>query len=206
MKPLAAPLFVAALTALSAALLLAATQPIDMPAPTRMPEYARARETADTLITDTRALLMREIAAHGTARALGACATSALEVAARLEPEGWRVRRVSKLWRNPADAPDAYEAKVLDRFEGMRKRGTLTAQTEHAEVVVMAGRPTLRYLRPVTIPGEFCLQCHGSLTAMAKDVRVALRATYPKDRAYGYRVGDLRGAISIAVPVEHPQE
>lgn len=40
---------------------------------------------------------------------------------------------------------------------------------------------------------------------MASDVKVALRTSYPKDRAIGYRVGDLRGGISVAIPLEGPQ-
>lgn len=123
----------------------------------RLPQLALARATADSITAGTRALLMQEIAAHGTARALTACGTMALQEALRHEQEGWRVRRVSSQWRNPMDAPDGWESKALRRFEGLRKRGTLTPQTEWAEVVTLDGQPTLRYLRAVTIPGELCL-------------------------------------------------
>jgi hypothetical protein len=204
MKPLTTLATLAALCG-GALLLVAATQPLDLTAVQRMPEYAMARATADSVMSGTRALLMREIAAQGTARALSACGAMALQEATRHQQEGWRVRRVSRDWRNPADAPDRYETQALSRFEGLRRRGALTPQTESAEVVTLDGRPMLRYLRPVVIPNAFCLQCHGAPADLASDVKVALRVAYPKDRAIGHRVGDLRGAISIAIPVEGPQ-
>lgn len=180
-------------------------RPLDPEVAKRLPELAQARAAADSVTLGTRALLMREIAAQGTARALSACGTMALQEAMRHEQEGWRVRRVSAQWRNPADAPDRYEARVLRHFEALRKRGVPLAEVEWAEATTLDGRPVLRYLRPVAIANELCLQCHGEPFRMASDVRTALKASYPKDRAVGYRLGDLRGAISIAIPLEGPQ-
>lgn len=47
-----------------------------------------------------------------------------------------------------------------------------------------------------------CLACHG-----AKEERPAfVKENYPGDRAYGFEVGDLRGAYSVFVPLDVPGE
>jgi hypothetical protein len=175
-------------------------------APTSSREYALARATANEVLAGTRALLEREYAEKGAAGALGACAQVALDEARRHEQKGWRVRRVSTKYRNPADAPDRYEARVLREFAELGARGALRPEAEHVEIVVEKGRPTLRYLRPVFIGSPLCLNCHGAVADLEPAVRDSLRARFPKDRAIGYRMGDLRGAVSVAIPVEGPQE
>lgn len=192
---------VAAAAALGAAAALAAVGP----PPVARPEYQRARGIALQVLADTRALLEREIAAKGAAGALHACSAVALEEARKHEEPGWRVRRVTLKVRNPADTPDRYERRVLREFARLQDAGRLSAETEHVTVGVERGHPVLRYLKPITIPGPLCLNCHGPRGDLDAEVRAALRARYPNDRATGYRVGDLRGAISIRVPLESAQ-
>jgi len=48
-----------------------------------------------------------------------------------------------------------------------------------------------------------CLTCHGPTESIPEDVRAALRERYPDDKATGYAVGDLRGALwaeSVTTP------
>ncbi len=176
------------------------------PTPSDTPEVAQARATAQYVLVATHARLAGAMADQGPLGALQACGAVTQEEARKHEQAGWRVRRVSLRWRNPADAPDAYEAQVLKAFERMRRQGTLRPETEHVGVALLDGKPVVRYLKPITILGAQCLQCHGSRTSIPADVQAALRTAYPKDGATGYRVGDLRGAVSVAVPIEHPQE
>ncbi len=72
---------------------------------------------------------------------------------------------------NPKNRPDAWEEDALHRFE----QGDSEAITE----TTMKGRPYLRVLSPFVIE-ETCLKCHGH---------------------QGYKIGDVRGGISIAVPL-----
>jgi hypothetical protein len=44
-----------------------------------------------------------------------------------------------------------------------------------------------------------CLACHGSPKQFDVAVADLLREKYPDDRAVGYKVGDLRGAVSVRV-------
>jgi len=111
------------------------------------------------------------------------------------------VRRVSERVRNPGDTPEPYEAAVLRRFAELKARGGLGPATEHVEVVTEGGRQYLRYLRPIAIAGPVCLSCHGPTEQLGADVKTALKTFYPNDQATDYRVGDLRGAVSVKVPL-----
>ena len=70
------------------------------------------------------------------------------------------------------NAPDAWEAKALKAFE--------TGIPEITEVVELAGEPHLRFMRPWRTE-KACLKCHA---------------------AQGYKEGDIRGGISLDVPLK----
>jgi signal transduction histidine kinase/CheY-like chemotaxis protein len=90
-----------------------------------------------------------------------------------LEREGHAVRgHLTSL--NPIraeNAPDPWEAAALRRLAG--------GESEVSAVKMLAGEPQLRLMRPM-FTEERCLSCHA---------------------AQGYRVGDLRGGFSVAVPM-----
>ena len=162
-----------------------------------LPEYAQARDVARQVLEESRTLLMKELASKGAAGAVDACAAVALDLGRKHEAAGWRVRRVSTRLRNPADAPDAYEATVLGRFaaDGVKP------EAEHVGVSTEQGKRYLRYLKPIVIPGELCLKCHGDPASMDPKVVEILRSRYPQDRATEHQVGDLRGAVSVRIPL-----
>ena len=71
----------------------------------------------------------------------------------------------------PANAPDAWERAALQAFE--------TGTREVSSVEQLDGREYLRIMRPF-LTEEACLKCHA---------------------AQGYKVGDIRGGISVSVPM-----
>jgi hypothetical protein len=166
----------------------------------KLAEYQHAQDVAREVMEGTRALLMKEMQAKGAAGAIQACSAVALDLAKKHEREGWRIRRVSLKLRNPADAPDAFEERQLARFAAQHAEGKLPAEG-HAEVVKEAGRNYLRYMRPILISAPLCLQCHGTFEDMSPEVQSRLQQLYPNDRATGYRLKDLRGAVSIRIPL-----
>lgn len=172
-------------------------------APAELPKYREAQAIAKRIIEETRGLLFKEVGEKGPAGAIKACSAVALDLARKHEQRGWRIRRVSKKVRNPADIPDPYEVRVLDQFEALTVAGQLGPDTEHAEVVTEEGRPYLRYLKPIMIVSPICLICHGKAEDLVPEVRVQLQTLYPNDQATGYRLHDLRGAVSIKIPLEN---
>ena len=168
-----------------------------LPVAADMPEAARARVTAREVLEETRSVL--------EGAALRVCAAIAQNIARKHEGEGWRVRRVSEKVRNPADTPDADERDVLTFWARERADGRLKATDEHEELLTENGRRYFHYMRPILIAGPVCLQCHGEPAKLAPGVADALKELYPNDQATGYSVGDLRGAISVKIPMEAPQ-
>jgi hypothetical protein len=170
-----------------------------------LPALRSAQELALRIIEETRELMQVEVRSRGPAGALQQCSQIALGLAKQHEKEGWRVRRVSVKYRNPADAPDAYEARVLDEFAALKAKGELQVDTEHAEVVTEEGRQHLRYMKPIVMGSPVCLACHGGPQEIPPDVEAELQRLYPDDKATGYRVADLRGAVSVKIPLEAKQ-
>ncbi len=72
---------------------------------------------------------------------------------------------------NPANAPDAWEAAALARFE--------QGETEVFEFSEIAGDPYLRLMQPLKVNAG-CLKCHAF---------------------QGYKVGDVRGGVGVSVPM-----
>lgn len=129
--------------------------------------------------------------------ALGICADRAPQVARKIQEEyGLSVRRFALRTRNKRNEPDAYERKwfqeALQRYDG----GKGPAPKPTAEVV----DGELRYVRPILL-AEMCTKCHGTSEQITPDVRSALEQRYPDDDAIGFKPGDLRGAVSVRVPL-----
>jgi hypothetical protein len=161
---------------------------------------ARARRAAAGLTEQIRGLLGEELKKGSFAGAVDACSLKAqTAMRAFAVREGIAIRRVSLKYRNPADAPDAWETLKLRELEEQKKNGLLPAEV--SEVVTVKGRKTLRYLKPITIQ-QMCLTCHGSDEQIPADVKTILKSRYKNDKATGYQSGDLRGAVSVSVPLD----
>lgn len=73
---------------------------------------------------------------------------------------------------NPGNAPDPWETEALKSFE--------SGKNEITSVQMIEGKPYFRLIRPL-IAEEGCLKCHAH---------------------QDYKVGDIRGGISLSVPME----
>jgi Protein of unknown function (DUF3365) len=165
------------------------------------PEAEQARTVAGQVLERTKAVLQSALRDGQPAAALRVCASVAQGIAREHEQQGWRVRRVSDRVRNPADTPDAYEREVLRTWQEEKTAGRLAPTTERQEIVTEDGQSALRYMRPIFIAAPVCLQCHGQPAKLGPGVAEALRELYPGDQATGYSLGDLRGAISVRIPL-----
>lgn len=104
---------------------------------------------------------------------------------------GWRFEQLSRNHRAPDHAPDPEAEAVLHRMEEDTGLSGVWRRTR------LEGRPGWRYFRRIVVEPA-CLACHG-----AKEERPAfVRKGYPEDRAYGFEVGDLRGAYAVFVPAD----
>lgn len=171
------------------------------PAPPLSPEALEALETrADEAAKRLGETLVRElkaaVAAGGAVNAVNVCGDTALRVAKEFAADGVSMRRTSLKLRNVANAPDALERSVLERWS----RELPKVPESVAEVVDGPQGREYRFVKPIFVQG-ICTDCHGTPAALKDGVAAALAAKYPTDQATGYLEGELRGAISVRVPV-----
>lgn len=106
-------------------------------------------------------------------------------VGEKLQRSGIIVKQTSLKYRNDKNKPDGFESGVLKKFEAGKK-------DSYFEEAVVNGAKMARYMLPIQV-SKGCLVCHGD-PAGEKDVSGHVKE--------GYREGQLRGAISVMVPVK----
>jgi hypothetical protein len=137
--------------------------------------------------------------AGGPVNAIQVCNTRAPAIAAGFSGQkGWTVARTSLKYRNPDNAPDAWERKVLEQFEERKANGEDPKQMVYAEVVEDGRTKIFRFMKAIPT-GPVCLACHGEKIDAA--VEAEIQALYPDDQARGFNAGDIRGAFTITQPM-----
>jgi hypothetical protein len=58
------------------------------------------------------------------------------------------------------------------------------------------GFKSVRYLKPIITQAP-CLSCHGPAESISPEVKSIIDTNYPEDKATGYQINDLRGAVSV---------
>jgi len=102
---------------------------------------------------------------------------------------GWTVRQLAEKYRNPVNAADTEAARfihLLATDPGMQGIWIRTT---------MNGTPGMRYLRRIEVK-ESCMPCHGTRDSRPDFIKDG----YPRDRAYNFEVGDIRGVYSVFIP------
>jgi Protein of unknown function (DUF3365) len=132
----------------------------------------------------------------GPVKAIEVCNTVAPSIAAAQSQErGLDVRRTALKLRNPDNAPDEFERKVLEKFVADIAAGKDPKALAYAEAVKTDDGTELRFMKAIPT-GELCLKCHGG--NVAPEVKAAIGKLYPEDQATGFKAGDLRGAFSVS--------
>lgn len=159
---------------------------------------ARARAAADALAPDLAQMLMAELNANGPVSAVAVCADSAQARTAAHSRDGLQVRRVGTRLRNPANAPDSIESRLLTYLAEQQLAGTMPGEVMEVARGGDDEHWELRYLRPIALQ-PFCTTCHGDPTQIPAEVKAVIAERYPADQAVGYSPGELRGAVSVRV-------
>lgn len=170
------------------------------------PETARladeSRKIADALASQVKGDIGKAMEGGGPLRAIVVTRYNIPELASAVSRQtGARVALVSRKPRNPALAmPDAWENEVLAQFEARVERGERAESLEHFETVTEGSARYFRYMKAMPVSRQ-CLACHGSSEQISPAVKAQLGAEYPHDRATGYRVGQVRGAVTVKRPL-----
>lgn len=138
----------------------------------------------------------------GASAAVQVCSELAPSMTSRISREnGWRVTRVGTRVRNPLlGMPDAWEQTVLADFARRAAAGEPLQGMRFAAAVEEPNGRYFRFMQAIGVKPP-CLRCHGPAASLSPEVAALLKERYPHDRATGYQVGDLRGAVSIKQPM-----
>lgn len=105
---------------------------------------------------------------------------------------GVKVKRISLKERNPANSPSEEEKKVLESMHAMLKTKTLPPY-----LITQSGND-YKYYKPLIIKKQVCLKCHGDISQNS-ELSTFIKDAYPLDKATGYSLNDLRGAILVDI-------
>ncbi|MDN3669307.1 DUF3365 domain-containing protein [Echinicola jeungdonensis] len=155
-------------------------------------------EIAEEAQKELMSALQKAIADKGVSGAIEYCNAQAFPLVEKVgEKHGVEVSRVSHNYRNPADQPNEMEAMLLDAYEYNEENGI----ESKPNIQEIDGGEVLLYTKAIKIPGGLCLNCHGEPGKdISAETLMKLDELYPKDKAKGHKVGDLRGIWSIAIP------
>lgn len=133
----------------------------------------------------------------GVMDALEFCSQEAFTLTQKVNSQlqkGVEVKRISLKYRNPANAPTGNEIKVLESFDGLSKANVVLPKF----LVEVVDVNTYKYYKPLVIKKGACLKCHGGISNNVA-LKKAIDDKYPADKATGYKMNDVRGAVVVTV-------
>jgi hypothetical protein len=149
-----------------------------------------ASQLANTYQANLQAELSAAMTQVGPVGAIGVCQSVAPAIAADLSSKGnLAVSRIARRNRNPDNAVPG----ELDALYQQLEREPLRDGKPHVVTATIGEREV--FMRALPMKDEPCSQCHG--TSIAPEVKAAIDANYPDDRATGFAAGDLRGAMLV---------
>ncbi|MDM8522433.1 DUF3365 domain-containing protein [Desulfococcaceae bacterium HSG8] len=101
---------------------------------------------------------------------------------------GYNFRVVSDLFREPKNEPDGFENDALNKI-----------RNQNLEYADGFDGGLYRYAEPLYVK-KGCMKCHGDLDEDVKEPMKSVLLNKYGTRAFGYKVGDVRGIISIQIP------
>lgn len=108
---------------------------------------------------------------------------------------GWSFRVVSNRYLSPSDKPDPWERKAIQEIKRKLESGNSKGEYWGWEGDKFRFAMALRVKKG-------CLKCHGTPDEVDPKFKKAIIAKYGEEafkRASGYKLGDLRGIISVTI-------
>jgi cytochrome c len=149
-------------------------------------------EVSSALLQKLGSELKLQMETSGAMGALHFCSQNALTLTENVAKESkTSIKRLSTLNRNPVNKPSIEESSLMNEWENLIKNGKPLPTHK-----LVTTKSTIVYYKPILINNEACLKCHGKVEG---ELAKAIKATYPEDKATGYKMGDLRGMIAVTI-------
>ena len=158
---------------------------------------AIGKKASSDLVKKLGGNLKKHLKAGGPMDAFDFCSNNAYALTQEVDKafgKNVMIKRVSLKYRNPANKPLADEKPVLQALHLMNQNGIVLPK----EVVQDKGNGVYKYYKPLVINKKACLHCHGDINKN-KTLFAAIKNIYPSDRATGFKMHDMRGAIVVEI-------
>lgn len=162
---------------------------------------AEANTIIEEFMTNLKGELQRALKQEGSVGAIDVCQQAAPAIRRGVAAKhGWDVGRTALRLRNPDNAPDEWERKVLEDFVARREAGADPKTLSATRIVGGNGESTFRYMKAIPMQAEPCATCHG--TNVEPDLRAEILERYPEDEAVGFEPGEIRGAFTLSRKID----
>lgn len=141
--------------------------------------------------------LKKNMKAGGPIQAFNFCNTQAYPLTDSVNEKlasGVSVKRISLQYRNPANAPQEDEKEILVALGKLQNSGAILPPY----IIQQTSKNSYKYYKPLSINKGVCLKCHGDVS-QNKKLTALIEKNYPEDKATGYKMHDLRGAIVVTI-------
>lgn len=160
------------------------------------PDNAVYKVFGDSITTIAQATLMSNVMTAvkegGFAHAVQFCNVEAIPLTTNaVEGFGGSIERISDRNRNP----DNYLKTATDKAVFKYFQEEATAK----DTLAFVGNEYVYYKR-INLAMENCLNCHGDKGVINSAALTKIQELYPKDKAQGYHLNDLRGAWKVSIP------
>lgn len=136
--------------------------------------------------------LMGTIQKKGTIAALEFCSIKAIPLTDSMaQVHNASIKRVTDKPRNPMNTANSMELEQIENFKAQLKN------SNEIEPIVSELNDEIHVYYPI-ITNNMCLQCHGKPNqTVDKEALDKISQLYPKDKALGYNINEIRGIWSI---------
>ena len=157
---------------------------------------AQAKNKIKAFAKQLKSTLQAGVKQGGPTQGIQVCKDAANSIAQLHSTDGWQVGRTSLKLRNPSNQPDSWEIKQLNYFETEKANGVSPKKLFASEIITDEnGEQYFRFMKAIPT-GKLCLGCHG--TRINPEVQSTLNRLYPKDKATGFKLGEIRGAFTLS--------
>jgi len=161
----------------------------------------KSKSTIKALAINLKKSLKLILEESGPIAAVEYCNIAALDITNEVSNQkNVLIKRTSLKLRNKSNMPDNWEINVLSNFEKRKQNGENIMDLSYQEVFKENNEAFFRYMKAIPT-GQVCLTCHGS--NIDSKLAYKLSELYPDDNAYNYKIGDIRGAFSVKIPLKN---
>lgn len=146
------------------------------------------------------AALLNELTAEmketGPVGAISYCSLQALPLTRQIsEEEEVGLGRVSHRFRNPQNAANEEELRLIDNYIRLQQAGGQLSP------VVIAGKGTKTFYSPILLAAPLCLSCHGRTEEIDPGIMAVINEKYPGDKAVNFDLNEVRGMFKVVFRV-----